>query len=67
MAGMGETWSLVCDMQMFWISPLFIYPLWRWKKAGLIWTIFSLLIFLGISVAIFIVNEIPSTFVLSGP
>lgn len=36
---MGETYYLACDMQMFWLSPLFIYPLWRWKKAGLIWVI----------------------------
>ncbi len=67
LAGLGETWSLVCDMQMFWISPLFFYPLWRWKKAGLIWTVSSLFVFLGVSLTIFILNGIPSTFILSKP
>ena len=63
----SETWYLACDMQMFWISPLFIYPLWRWKKAGLIWTIVNLIAFLGGSVMIFIVNDLPPSVIPSRP
>lgn len=29
---MTETWFLSVDMQLFVLSPLFIYPLWRWPK-----------------------------------
>ncbi len=56
---LAETWYLACDMQMFWVSPLFIYPLWRWKRAGLIWTTVALLGFLAVNVVIFTVNDIP--------
>jgi peptidoglycan/LPS O-acetylase OafA/YrhL len=31
----GETWYLANDMQFFIVSPLLIYPLWRWRKIGL--------------------------------
>lgn len=32
---MGETWYLAVDMQLFVISPLFIYLIWRSKTIGL--------------------------------
>jgi peptidoglycan/LPS O-acetylase OafA/YrhL len=63
----AESWYLACDMQMFWISPLFIYPLWRWKRAGLIWTAFSLLVVLGCSATVFIVHNLPATIVWLRP
>ncbi|KAI9551729.1 hypothetical protein GHT06_022065 [Daphnia sinensis] len=59
--GMIESWSLACDMQMFWISPLFIYPLWRWKKAGLLWTVVCLFVFLGYSAIVFFVHDLPAS------
>ncbi|KAK9498833.1 hypothetical protein O3M35_003389 [Rhynocoris fuscipes] len=31
---MMQTWYLAADMQMFWLSPLVIYPLWRWPIFG---------------------------------
>nr|CAH0109554.1 unnamed protein product [Daphnia galeata] len=37
---MGQTWYLAVDMQLFVVSPLFIYPLWRWRKWGLTWLAF---------------------------
>ncbi|XP_057379361.1 nose resistant to fluoxetine protein 6-like isoform X1 [Daphnia carinata] len=61
--GFAESWYLSCDMQMFWISPLFIYPLWRWKRVGFIWTVFCLLLFLGISAMTFIVYDLPPTII----
>lgn len=35
---MRYTWHIASDMQLFWLSPLFIYPLWRSKKSGIIST-----------------------------
>ncbi|XP_059353377.1 nose resistant to fluoxetine protein 6-like [Daphnia carinata] len=59
--GAGETWYLACDMQMLWISPLLIYPLWRWKRAGILCAIGSLLVCLAISTTRFIVYDLPAT------
>lgn len=65
--GFAESWYLACDMQMFWISPLFIYPLWRWKRGGLIWTIFCLVVFLAISAITIIVHDLPPTIIWLRP
>ena len=32
---MQQTWYIAVDMQLFLISPIFIYTIWRWKKFGL--------------------------------
>ena len=53
-SGMIETWYLACDMQMYWLSPLFIYPLWRWKKVGLVWVLVCLSTLLAASTIPFI-------------
>jgi peptidoglycan/LPS O-acetylase OafA/YrhL len=34
----GWSWYLANDMQMFLISPLVIYPFWRWPLIGWIWS-----------------------------
>jgi hypothetical protein len=57
---MGETWYLACDMQMFILSPLFIYPLWRWRKIGLSWAIFNIVGILCGTIAIFVVWDLPA-------
>lgn len=64
---MTEGWYLACDMQMFWISPLFIYPLWRWKKLGFVWTIFGLVGFLVASITVFIVKDLPAAALITRP
>ena len=62
MTKMSETWYLSCDMQMFWLSPLFIYPLWRWKKIGVVWVIICCLASLTASTFLYIADEnIPAT------
>lgn len=33
---MMQSWYLAADMQMFWLSPFVIYPLWRWPIYGII-------------------------------
>lgn len=58
---MGQTWYLACDMQMFILSPLFIYPLWRWWKIGVSWTIFSILALQAGLVTIYIIWNVPAT------
>ncbi|XP_046600072.1 nose resistant to fluoxetine protein 6-like [Neodiprion lecontei] len=30
-----HTWYLAADMQLFWISPIIVYPLHRWPKYGI--------------------------------
>jgi peptidoglycan/LPS O-acetylase OafA/YrhL len=50
-----ESWYLGVDMQLFLVSPLLIYPLWRWKKVGLIWLAFVTLALLVTNVVIHIV------------
>ena len=62
--GPVESWYLACDMQMFWLSPLFIYPIWRWKKTGVIWTAICLFVFLGASATVFIVYDLIPTILL---
>ena len=32
---MGVTWYLSCDMQMYWLSPLVILPIWFNERIGL--------------------------------
>ncbi|KAI5643617.1 acyltransferase family domain-containing protein [Phthorimaea operculella] len=45
---MFQSWYLSVDTQMFYIAPIFIYSLWRWRKVGPIFlgvgTVVSLLI-----------------------
>ncbi|XP_057375604.2 nose resistant to fluoxetine protein 6-like [Daphnia carinata] len=67
LTGMIEAWYLACEMQMFWISPLFIYPLWRWRKGGLIWTMACFMFFLGFCMALFIAYDIPPTVFFNRP
>ena len=62
---MGVTWYLAADMQLFIISPIFVYVLWRWWKIGLGWTVFAIASVLGATIAIFIVWELQPTTSLS--
>lgn len=62
---MGETWYLACDMQMFWISPLIIYPLWRWKTAGLTWATLVMAASIGANLAVHFAWDLPPNFIFS--
>ncbi|XP_014288490.1 nose resistant to fluoxetine protein 6 isoform X2 [Halyomorpha halys] len=31
---MMQSWYLAADMQLYWLSPFVMYPLWRWPKYG---------------------------------
>ena len=65
--GMAETWYLACEMQMFWICPLLIYPLWRWKRSGIVWVITCLVTFLAASTVPFIVYDLMPTLMTEKP
>jgi len=58
---MNQAWYLAVDMQLFILSPLFVYPLWRWKRAGLAWTLFALTALVVTMGTIFIVWSLPVT------
>ncbi|KAK6641445.1 hypothetical protein RUM44_013156 [Polyplax serrata] len=30
----GHSWYLAVDMQLYWVAPLIILPLWKWPKFG---------------------------------
>ncbi|XP_014288493.1 nose resistant to fluoxetine protein 6 isoform X2 [Halyomorpha halys] len=31
---MMQSWYLAADMQLYWLSPIMMYPLWKWPKYG---------------------------------
>lgn len=55
----GQGWYLAADMQLFVVSPIFIYPLWKWKKAGLAWAIFLIMTVIGIIGTLFTIWSLP--------
>ena len=56
---MAETWYLACDMQMFLVSPLFIYLLWRWRNIGIAWSVFNILAYISGTIALYIIWDLP--------
>ncbi|XP_046461507.1 nose resistant to fluoxetine protein 6-like [Daphnia pulex] len=60
-ACMGQTWYLAVDMQLFIFSPLFIYPLWRWRKWGLVWLAAVALICQGVIFFIYARDDLSPT------
>lgn len=59
---MLQAWYLASDMQLFILSPLFTYPLWRWnKRFGLAWIIFTIVVILGVIGTIFSLWNLPAT------
>ncbi|KAJ1526315.1 hypothetical protein ONE63_009465 [Megalurothrips usitatus] len=57
---MMQTWYLMTDMQMHWLSPLLLYPLYRWRRAGLAWLAFLLVASAIVPAVITYVYELPS-------
>ncbi|XP_075226493.1 nose resistant to fluoxetine protein 6-like [Lycorma delicatula] len=62
---MMQSWYLAADMQMFWLSPLLLYPLWRWPKFGLIEGFVLIIISIIIPFYIAFVEEIKTPIPLS--
>lgn len=64
-ACMGVTWYLANDMQFYLISPLLIYPLWRWGMYGVIWVAMIGLASFGITINVFVTKHYnPTVFAL---
>ncbi|EFX71086.1 hypothetical protein DAPPUDRAFT_60562 [Daphnia pulex] len=62
---MGQTWYLDVDMQLFIVAPLFIYPLWRWKKFGLAGLAFVGLACQAAVFALYAIYDLPPTIFFS--
>ena len=62
---MGVTWYLANDMQFYLISPLLVYPLWRWGKYGVLWIVMLTLGSLGGTIDIFITGGYNPTSMLT--
>lgn len=56
---MPESWFLAVDMQLFALSPLFIYPIWRWPNKGPALTLLSILAALCYTVTMNIKWDVP--------
>lgn len=64
-ACVSEGWYLAVDMQLFLISPLIIYPLWRWNRAGLTWLLLLTVGSLASNFIVYGVYDLPATMILS--
>jgi peptidoglycan/LPS O-acetylase OafA/YrhL len=64
---MDETWYLACDMQMFIVSPLLIWPLWRWRRAGVAWILLNIVAFTSGIIAVYIIWDLPATAFVTRP
>lgn len=58
---MPETWYLATDMQLFLVSPIFVYFIWKWKRSGLIFLALALAASTIANVVAFIVYQLPFT------
>ena len=58
---MEQTWYLALDMQLFVLSPLFVYLLWRRKNIGLAALAFVLVGTIGANFAVFTVFDLMPT------
>lgn len=58
---MRETWFLANDMQFFIISPLLVYPMWRWKRIGFAPLVTLTLASLLANIEAFASHDVPMT------
>ncbi|XP_021707319.1 nose resistant to fluoxetine protein 6 isoform X1 [Aedes aegypti] len=63
---LGHSWYLSVDMQLFILSPLVIYPLWRWGRKILYVIAVLILLSMGCVIAAFLINNLRLAFVDSG-
>ncbi|CAD6245210.1 GSCOCG00013583001-RA-CDS, partial [Cotesia congregata] len=58
---MGHSWYLAVDMQLFWVSPLIIYPLYKKPKVGLIILSAAIVASMISPAVVAAVNKLPAT------
>ena len=62
---MGQSWYLALDMQLYLVSPLLIYPMWRWRRFGQAWMAFVMLACHAAIFALYIVYDFQPTFIIT--
>lgn len=55
---MGHSWYLAVDMQLFLLSPLLLWPLWRWRHRAAAGVVLLLLLLFGCVFSIIMLNEL---------
>ncbi|XP_058817531.1 nose resistant to fluoxetine protein 6-like [Topomyia yanbarensis] len=63
---LGHSWYLSVDMQLYVLSPLIIYPLWRWGRKILIAIVILVLLSMGCVFATIQVKNIRIAFAATG-
>uniref|UniRef100_A0A8D8CWM4 Nose resistant to fluoxetine protein 6 n=1 Tax=Culex pipiens TaxID=7175 RepID=A0A8D8CWM4_CULPI len=63
---LGHSWYLSVDMQLYLLSPLIVYPLWRWGRRVLIVIAGLILAAMGCVVGSFLANDLRLAFVDAG-
>lgn len=63
---MGHTWYLSVDMHLFVLSPLIIYPLWRWGRRAIYAIAVLIALSMGCVIAAMLLNNLRLAFVDSG-
>ncbi|XP_034249937.1 O-acyltransferase like protein-like isoform X2 [Thrips palmi] len=62
---MMQSWYLMADMQLHWVSPLLLYPLWRWRRYGVVWLCVVLAASCAWPFGLTFANNLPSPLPLS--
>ncbi|XP_024943408.1 nose resistant to fluoxetine protein 6 isoform X2 [Cephus cinctus] len=62
---LDQSWYLSVDMQLVWLSPIFLYPMLRFKRSIFFWSILGTGILISILVPFFITYyyELPGTMI----
>ena len=58
---LGQSWYLAVDMQLYILSPIIIYPLWKWTKVGLAISGAVYIIFTTVIGYLVLHNDLPLT------
>ncbi|XP_034232028.1 nose resistant to fluoxetine protein 6-like [Thrips palmi] len=59
---MGQAWYLMVDMQLHWLSPLLLIPLWKWGRWGVVWLFFVLCASCAVPFALTYIYRLPTPF-----
>lgn len=57
---MMQSWYLMADMQLHFLSPIVLIPLWKWRRPALVWLLIVILGSCAIPFAITYVNKFRS-------
>ncbi|XP_048511443.1 nose resistant to fluoxetine protein 6-like isoform X2 [Athalia rosae] len=62
---MSQTWYLAVDMQLVWISPIFLYPMLKFSRAIVFWAILGVGFFIAVAIPFIIsyANELTGTMI----